>query len=515
MKCKQVSNEISEVLYGVDAVYNAVASTLGPYGATVVIENDHRSDMAPVVTKDGVTVASSLNFSYPLKQLGAKLILQASSQADVKSGDGTTTTVVLAKALIDAAIDAKAKGRLPVQIRKDLEVFSDTVVAALEDVAQNYTVDDEMLHNIAMVSSNGERIIAKIALTAVNSAAGGPVTIRSYRGESDAMEVLEGSIISGTPLTIDQLPRDGDLTIMHPRICLINGRLVHELFEGISKIAESTGEGKLIILCNDISDGLDQKVAAFNQRTSDDRTIIVLRTPGIGKNRQLYLSILEQMTGARVVEPGQQQMTIGTATAIAIGNVRSSLVPAMSFNQQECANGLIAKRNGYPVGTINYKHLDEVLRFVVGRRVSVQVGGLTEANTKERYDRVVDAVNAVEVAKSGVIPGGGTTLAKIAIEKRDMPNSYMECLWAPLLKIISNGTGKPADEHKEHITNLWHNAAPADHTYFYDVINGQYIDVIGGGSTVYDPLVVVKNAVRAAATVAATIVSTDYYIYNE
>lgn len=516
MKPKIIANDSAKVLEGINAVYHAVSSTLGPYGATVVIENEHRSDMAPTVTKDGVTVAKSLNFSDPLMQLGAKLILQASAQADTKSGDGTTTTVVLAHALTHIAMRVKEQGTLPVIIRQQLEEFTQVTVDALDVVTNGYPVKQHVLRNIATVSANGEHQIADIALRAVESAKGGPVSIRSTRSESDSIEILEGSIISGSPLTVDQIPRDAELIIDTPTICLVNGRLTRQAFEIIDKESGSVqvAVGDCIIFCQDIADDMDAIIASHNNDRKAKLKYIVLASPGAGKNRQRYLSLMEAMTGASVYEPGQRTVGFGRARGITIGNVRSSLVPNEAFDADAAAAELTTSRDECPVGTTPYRHLDEALRFVVGRRVTVFVGGMTEANTKERYDRVVDAVCAVESSAGGIIPGGGTVLAKIDMDQRDSDNPFFGALWAPMLKIIANGIGDiSADVWLNEISSR--TDPQADHAAFYDVVNDKYIDVVDLDYPIYDPLLVVKNAVRAAAAVAATVVSTNCYVYNE
>lgn len=517
MKAKQIhigTEARNKVVEGINMVYGAVASTLGPYGATVVIENDIRKDNPPGVTKDGVSVANVINLADQLNQLGAKLVLQASTQADTKSGDGTTTTVVLAQGLVARAISMLEEGMLPIQIREEIMLSVDKVVSVLQSVAERYPVTADTISCVARISANGEEKLADVAISATEAAMGGPVTIKSHREENDEIEVLHGAIIPGSPLTTDMLDRNNKVTtVTNPRVCLYNGRFNGSVMAGIEQYLGTVHIGKvehcvLAVIAKDLEDGIEEMVAQFN-RKNRDVCIIVLAAPGAGLQRQRYLTMLANMTVGKVVEPGQE-IVFGGATALQLEANRTALIPHENFDQSAHVEALKAERSASSIGSIKYKQFDEILRFVLGRRVTVYVGGMTQADIKERQDRMVDAVHAIVAVQDGVIPGGGTVLAMID------DDVFTDAYTLPYRKILMNGGLSPEEAAQRHADGIRiANDAGHEHAFFYDILRNDYVNLVECDMPVYDPVRVTINALRAAAQVAITVVTSNCYIIED
>lgn len=524
MKAKQIhigTEARNKVVDGIEMVFDAVASTLGPYGATVVIENDVRKDNPPGVTKDGVSVANIINLPNQLNQLGAKLVLQASTQADTKSGDGTTTTVVLATGLVARAISMLDDGMLPIQIREQILLSVDKTISMLNVIAENYPVTADTVRCVARISANGEEKLADVAISATEAAMGGPVTIKSHREETDEIEILHGAIIPGTPLTTDMLDRSSkSTTVDEPLICLYNGRFSPAVLVGVTDAYNASPlrtddrnspPRVLAVIAKDLEDGVEELVAHHNRKARDGRDvcIIVLAAPGAGQQRQRYLTMLSYMSNGKVVEPGQD-IVFGEATALQLEANRCALIPHESFDQARHVEDLKTERSASSIGSIKYKQFDEILRFVLGRRVTVYVGGMTQADIKERQDRMVDAVHAIVAVQDGVIPGGGTVLAM----NNDDP--FSDAYTLPYRKILMNGglSAAEAAAHLERSTDM-SNAEGLEHAYFYDLLSNEYVNLVACEMPVYDPVRVTINALRAAAQVAITVVTSNCYIIED
>lgn len=489
---------------GVDKLFLAVASTLGPYGSSVIIENDNRKDNAPTVTKDGVSVARVVNWDDQLEQLGARIVLQASSQADTKSGDGTTTTVVLAKALVDAATAAVAGGELSIVVKKRLDKLAEDVVAYLEVYSEQYDVTDDVIANVARISANGDEALANVALSAVRAANGGPVTVKPWRAEVDEVEVLDGSIITGTPINTDVVPRDERARVFgYPKVIVFDGRIA---LEQISALASANGDKPLIVFVSGARDGVDEFVAEWNASTLDNpNPVIVVETPGAGQTRRRYQAILAEMAGTEITA-NVQHAQVGTLAEFSV--TQRNMCIFTKVDMSATIDTLIKQRDSEVRGSQKYKHLDTTLRFVLGRRVTVSVGGLTDADTKERKDRMVDAVSAVECAKDGVIPGGGTVLAYLANSHAD--KELAKALALPMAKIYMNG-GLSEEEAVATVDKSCADARTNQRTYplFYNLLEGEYVDLLDPAYAVYDPVRVTINAVRAACAVAGTVITSN------
>lgn len=515
----------NKVIEGVETAYRAVSSTLGPYASTVVLENENGKDKAPVVTKDGVSVARCVSLKDPLQQLGARLVLQASSQADAKSGDGTTTTLILAYEAMKMARHAIENGMLMHQVRKQLEESRDYIANALLTAATNFENNDEVKKFVALVSANGEERLAQIAVDAVRRARGGEVRKYMSRSEHDTIEVKTGAVISGKPLTVDAIPRrDDSFEIVKPNVMLANGEVDGKRIDSIIKQIKQEGYSDYVVLfCEDIRDDVDMKVAAFNDLNNQGVLLIVLPTPGVGDFRQQFLAVMELMTGAEINELGTEHFELGKCESIIIERQNITINPKPAFyvsgaDEAECAR-ITAMQNEFPIGTSRYNRFNELLRFVVGRRVSVHVGGLSEADCKERFDRLVDAVNAIVRAESGVIVGGGTTLAALSARVQNQFPQLVgldKVLRAPMAKIYENAGIENASEIVEECLNHPLRTHLHNDTYipFFDLDEQLHVDLYAVEKPILDPVLVTYNAVRAAFSLASTIVTTRCYIVD-
>lgn len=500
---------MDKVFNGVDKVYQAVSSTLGLYAHTVVIEQDVSKEMSPDVTKDGVTVAKSIDLPDQLEQLGAKLILQASKQADSKSGDGTTTTVVLGHAATAAAIKLKKDGVLAVRIRDMLEETRDWIVDELISVSKQYPINDDTFRNVALVSGNGEKRLADVAIAAYNESRGGMISVHKTRNEEDELIVKRGSVISGRPLTFDCVSRTKPTVFEFPQTCVVNGYVD---LNTLDLIVESETRDKTIptvIFAHQIRDEVEETVNHYNSTITRNGPLVILPCPGVGSNRQVFLTTMTQMLACTAYEIGQNEIKFGTCKSVIVEPELVIIHPDSKYDEQSEVARIREMRDVFAVGTVRYNQMDEIVRFVLGRRVTINVGGLTESEITERHARMVDAVRAIDLVQYGVIPGGGTVLAAMLTRMPEELRAFESVLIAPMAKILANGG---LENSAAFVRENAEFGTCRDYTSFYELRSGEYIDLVNQDIPVFDPVRVTVNAVRAAFSVASNIVSSNCYI---
>ncbi|MGL5526798.1 MAG: TCP-1/cpn60 chaperonin family protein, partial [Plesiomonas shigelloides] len=404
-----------------------------------------QKELAPTVTKDGVTVARSIDLADPLEQMGANLILQASKQADDKSGDGTTTTIVLGRHATVAAMKMRESGMLTVHVRERLKEMREWLEAELIRITAGFKVTADTVRQVALVSGNGDTTIADIAMKAYEAARGGRIDVYKSRGEDDILTIREGCVVSGRALTVDALARGRAATFFgKPAVAIVNGYVESTTLDIIN--AQSP-ECAVIVFAHHLRDGLEEKVTSINQRRDRNSPIVIAPCPGVGTVRQVYIDAMVAMFGCPVYEHGYETMEFGSVDAVEFDDDYVIINPNKDiFDEEAVATTIRNMRNNFPIGTTRYVQHDEILRFVLGRRVFITVGGCTESEIGERHDRMVDAVRAMGLVEQGIIPGGGTVLAKMSTRLPEHLRMFEPVLIAPMAKILENGGVENSEE---------------------------------------------------------------------
>ena len=503
------------LISGIDKLAAAVGSTLGASGRTVVIENDFGGAH---ITKDGVTVAEAIQVEDPVENLGMTMLKQAAKNTASKAGDGTTTSTVLAQALIHAYEELKGDFSFR-DIRTGIEKGLEYTLKQLNQ--KSVKVNEQRLLQVSTISSNGDKALGKLITEAFEKAGeNGIVTHQASQSAETWVESREGTHIPSNSVN------HHFFTNPEKELCELEKPLIFLCADEIPNVRRIQGLLEYAIKHNRsillVAETAQQVTAALAMnKVKGNIKVNIITPPSFGLKRKDYLDDIALLTGATVVSEDLGDSldligpeVLGSATK-AISDMDGT---TLTFNDYPDPIDLI-DRVEYLRETLDDEdnsilrgHLEKRLALLTGGVAIINVGADTEVELKEKQDRVDDAVQAVKAAKKeGILPGGGASLRwlsknSIATLKGagelagwDIFNSALE---APFNKILSNaGLDAKAPQYQ---LLKWGIGV--------DVTDGEVKDMRKAG--IIDPVMVTTQALKNAVSVALTILSTDAVISN-
>ena len=496
----------NKLLLGVNEIARAVSSTLGAAGKTVILENPVGG---PYVTKDGVTVAEYVNPFDPVSNLGASLIREAARKTAADAGDGTTTSIVLAKAILDAALP-KATASNFRSIMEGIDKGTKKVVKELNGRSTEVTTTN--LIDIASISANNDKHIGQLIADAYDRVGiDGTVAIGESQTADTYVDVLDGSSINTGYASVHFANEADKCNLIKPHILILDQKLdnvwkIQEVLEGALK------DGKSLLIIGQLEPGAIATLAMNVKKLG--LKLCVVNPPFHGTQRQAILKDLADLTAANVV--GEEYgNSIDTVSFNDLGTAKSVVVEGNRtiFKFDDTQDKVIAESikdikeelpnaTGVDRGLLKYR-----LNLLTGKLAEIKVGAVTESAHKELHDRVDDAVHATHCAlQEGIVPGGGVVLKDIAMKlhkdaKSEGEKALYEACFAPMRTIISNA-GLDISNYPT-INNR---------NKGLDVKSGKVVSTKSAG--IIDPVKVTKNAIINAADVAKTILSTDIVVTN-
>lgn len=505
---------------GIDVLAEAVATTLGASGRTVIIEDSYGN---PHVTKDGVTVANSVLLSDPVENLGVSILKQASQKTATEAGDGTTTSCVLAKAIIDGCFENIKSIDNVTMAKQGIEDAAKAVVKIIERSKKK--VDIKKLLQVASISANGDKYIGKLISDAYNEVGkDGVVTMDESTTGYDYTEVTKGTrLIRGysSPFSVNNL-RKKTVEYQNPLIVLSDHKIdmherLHFAFEA------SIRQKKPLVIISE----LDDQVKLFITQNINQKNLTCnfIQPEGFGIKKFELLQDLAMMTGGKVISEmsGDSHSNIdasylGTCKSLTSSSTETIMVfddvdnPERNETIEWIGNELKDSRNRE-----ERWHLEDRLSKLAGGVATIKVSANSEVELKEKKDRVDDSIHATRAAlQEGIVAGGGVSLfnayQKIskAVVKSNDPSynlgwSIMINALPEVIHRIINNSGENSDAvlyEMEGGKNIG-----------YDVKNRRYGNMFTLG--IIDPFKVTKNAVLNSASVAATILTTSCVISNK
>ena len=522
---KEISlNPQEKVLAGISKLREAVGSTLGPGGSTVLIEDDFGK---PHSTKDGVTVAKAINLSDAVEHLAMSVVRQASMKTGENSGDGTTTSVVIAHEMISTAHEY-LKSRPELNIHTVCRLLKEEIDSAIDYIGNKVLdVDAKILANVAKISANNDTEIGDLISGAYNTLGKDAIfTLEESLDGSTYVEPIEGTRLrKGYTSSFMINDKEKARVVYENSLVFISDKKI-ETIESIMDILKFsiTNQKPLLIISE-----IDAPVMnALNvNKASGKLRVNVVSPEGIGNSRNELLDDLCVMTGATLVsdETGDNLRNI---TPNFLGSCKKFISNSSETTivlSSETAKAV--KDRLELVNQIRKKNTDKALEYHLKDRISrlhggvaaLYVGARTEVEMKEKKDRIDDAVQATRAAlEEGVVPGGGVSYlnaAKRAERKiKSSKNEYEKAvnwiicasLQEPIYQIIKNTGG----DHEEVMTSVYKSPR---FNYGYDAKNMKFGDMISMG--VVDPFKVVKNVLRNATSVAVEILTTNCIITNK
>ncbi len=521
MSAKQVffGNEArSQMLEGVNILANAVKVTLGPKGRNVVLD---RSYGAPLITKDGVTVAKEVELEGKFQNMGAQMVKEVASKANDVAGDGTTTATVLAQAIVNEGLKAVAAGMNPMDLKRGI----DKAVSAATDELKSMSTkcdDQKSIAQVGTISANSDATVGNLIAEAMEKVGhDGVITIEDGQGLEDQLDVVEGMQFDRgylSPYFVNKADTS-TVELENPYILLCDKKIsnirdILPILEGVAK-----GGKSLLIIAEDVESEALATLVVNNMRGIVK--VAAVKAPGFGDRRKAMLQDIAILTGGTVIS-SELGMELDKATLDDLGEAKKVVITKDdttivkgSGDKAAIKDRVEQIRKQIEESTSDYdrEKLQERVAKLAGGVAVIKVGAATEVAMKEKKARVEDAMHATRAAvEEGVVPGGGVALLHVAAKLSGLKGDNQDqdtgikvaltAMEAPLRQIVANAGAEAsvvANKVREGKKNFGYNAA-----------TGEYGDMLEMG--ILDPTKVTRSALEYAASIAGLMITTECMI---
>jgi chaperonin GroEL len=505
---------------GIDILATAVATTLGPKGRNVALDRKFGS---PTITHDGVTVAKEIELQDPFENMGAQLLKEAATKTNDIAGDGTTTSTVLAHAMVTEGLKTLAAGANPMLLKRGIEAAAKAVSDAIKEQKIDVTTKEDIA-NVAAISAQDREIGDLIAEVMDKVGKDGVITVEEGKGLGFEKDYVEGMqfdrgyispyFITNTDKMVSEIEK--------PSILVYDKKIsaVADILPLLEKAVQS-GRRNLVIIAEDV-DGEALATLVVN-KLRGIMNVLAVKAPGFGDRRKAMLQDIAILTGAFLIseETGRKLETatvadLGEAEKVIADKDNTTIVGGKG-KESDIKARIEQIRVEIEKTTSDYdrEKLQERLAKLSGGVAVIKVGAATEPELKEKKHRVEDALSATRAAvEEGIVPGGGVALlnAMAALDNLKMQyedeqigvNIVRKALEVPTRKIAENA-GKDGSVIVENIRQA--QKKDNNNKIGYDVLRDEYIDMVKGG--VIDPAKVTRGALENAASIAAMILTTE------
>src|SRR5215475_3165833 len=508
-------NSRQAILRGVNALADAVKITLGPKGRNAVIEKKFG---APIITKDGVTVAKEIELKDPLENMGAQMVREVASKTSDVAGDGTTTATVLAQAIFREGVKTVAAGSSPTALKRGIERAVEVAVGEIKKLSRD--VKGEMIAQVGTISANNDKQIGGIIAEAMKKVGkDGVITVEESKTMETTLEVVEGMQFDRgylSPYFITD-PDRMECALEDVRI-LIHEKKISSMKDLLPLLENIAKTGKpLLIIAEDI-EGEALATLVVNKLRGTLQCAAV-KAPGFGDRRKAMLEDIATLTGGKAITEdlgikleNVKLEDLGRAKKITIDKDNTTIVEG--DGAAEDIEGRVKQiRTQVEETTSDYdrEKLQERLAKLVGGVAVINVGAATESEMKEKKARVEDALNATRAAvEEGVVPGGGVAYLR-ALPALDKLEAELEgdqrigvrivkrALEEPMRYIASNA-GAEGSIVVQRVRDLKTNEG-------YDAASDTYGDMLDKG--IIDPTKVTRSALQNAASIAGLLMTTE------
>ncbi len=504
-----------KILEGVNKLAAAVRATLGPRGRNVLIE---KTFGAPVVTKDGVSVAKEIELEDKFENMGAQMVKEVASKTSDVAGDGTTTATLLAQAIYREGIKLVAAGHDPMKLKRGIEQTVEVVTGSISKLSKQVKGRTEIAQ-VATVSANGDKNVGSIIADAMEKVGkDGVITVEEGRSLDTELEVVEGMQFDRgylSPYFVTE-PEKMTVELEDPLILLYDKKIANmkDLLPLLEEVARSTKP--LLIIAEDV-EGEALATLVVNKIRGTIK-VAAIKAPGFGDRRKAMIEDIAFLTGGQVIseEAGMKlenaKVTdLGQAKRIVIDRDDTTLVGGAGTRSSISGRiNQIKSQIQMASGEYDREKLQERLAKLAGGVAVIRVGAATETEMKEKKDRVEDALNATRAAvEEGIVPGGGVAFIRAitAVDKYDGAdpeeqagvNIVRRALEEPLRGIAVNA-GWDGSIVVDKVRNQKGSNG-------FDAAKLEYTDLIKAG--ILDPAKVTRTAMQNAASVAGLLLTTE------
>jgi len=518
----------STLAEGVSKLAKAVTATLGPAGRNVIIEQDMGN---PISTKDGVTVAKSIELKDKVENIGAQIVKQAAIKTADEAGDGTTTSTLLAESILSEGIKYVQKGANAVDIKRGIEVAVNKVVDYLEENSKDIT-DEEQLKQVATISANNDTEVGELISTAMDKVGrDGVVTIEESRTGETYLETVEGMQFSrGYKSPYFVTDNSSMQAVLQAPLILLTDKKLNQVKELLPILEACSSQNKSLLIIADDIGGEALSTLVVNKMRGNLQVAAVL-APEFGDRKKAVLEDIATLTGGTVIssEKGMrldkfQTSWFGEANKVTITKDTTTIIDAKGAEEnivnrvEEIKTQIDESKSPYEIEILQ----DRLARFIGGVAI-VYVGGHTEVEMKEKKDRVDDALHATKAAlEEGILPGGGIALlgaSSMLVDELISDDEHTDfdsgleivisAIEQPFFKILDNAgydldfVGGIELKIKEE-GNFW---------FGYNPRTDDYVDMFKEG--IIDPTKVTRLALENAASVAGTMLITEAVVSNK
>ncbi len=507
-------NSRQAILRGVNVLADAVKITLGPKGRNAVIEKKFG---APVITKDGVTVAKEIELRDPLENMGAQMVREVASKTSDVAGDGTTTATVLAQAIFREGVKTVAAGASPMALKRGIEKAVEVCIAEIKKLSRD--VKGDMIAQVGTISANNDKQIGDIIAAAMKKVGkDGVITVEESRTMETALDVVEGMQFDRgylSPYFVTD-PERMECVLEDVRI-LIHEKKISSMKDLLPLLEQIAKGGKPLLIIAEEVEGEALATLVVNKLRGTLQCAAV-KAPGFGDRRKAMLEDIATLTGGKAITEdlgikleNVKLEDLGRAKKITIDKDNTTIVEG-GGKVSEIEGRVKQIRVQIDETTSDYdkEKLQERLAKLVGGVAVIKVGAATETELKEKKARVEDAMHATRAAvEEGIVPGGGTALVRCiaVLEKLKLHedeaigvNIVRRALEEPMRQIAQNAGHEGA-------VVIGRVRESKDDNFGFNAETGEFTDLVRAG--VIDPAKVTRLALQNAASVAALMLTTE------
>jgi len=505
------------ILRGVNILADAVKITLGPKGRNAVIEKKFG---APLITKDGVTVAKEIELQDPLENMGAQMVKEVASKTSDVAGDGTTTATVLAQAIFREGVRTLAAGANPMALKRGIEKAVE--VAAEEIKKLHKDVKGDMIVQVGTISANNDKQIGGLIAEAMKKVGkDGVITVEESKTMETSLDVVEGMQFDRGYLSPYFVTSPERMEVMLEDVfILIHEKRISSLRELLPLLEQTTKIGKPLLIISEDVEGEALATLVINKLRGTLQCVAV-KAPGFGDRRKATLEDIAILTGGRAISEdlgikleNVKLEELGHAKKVTIDKDNTTIIAAVG-KKVEIEGRIKQLRAQIEDATSDYdrEKLQERLAKLVGGVAIIKVGAATETELKEKKARVEDAMHATRAAvEEGIVPGGGVALLRCipALEKLKLHddeatgvNIVKRALEEPTRQIAQN-----AGQEGAIVVGRIRNSK--EDNFGFNAETGEFGDMIKAG--VIDPAKVTRLALQNAASIASLLLTTEVLI---
>jgi chaperonin GroEL len=510
------SDSRDRLVQGVNTLADAVKVTLGPKGRNVVIQ---KSFGAPIVTKDGVTVAKEVELKDPQENMGAQMVREVASKTADRAGDGTTTATVLAQAIVREGVKYVAAGMNPMDLKRGIDTAAKAIVKELEAVSKPCTTNREIAQ-VAALSANSDTEIGNIIAEAMEKVGSkGVITVEDGKGLDNELEVVEGMQFDRgylSPYFINSAEKQ-TAELDNPYILLHDKKIsaIRDLIPVLEQVAKA---GRPLLIVAEDVEGEALATLVVNNMRGILKTVAV-KAPGFGDRRKAMLEDIAVLTGGQVIAE-ELGLTLEKVTLADLGQAKrvevnkdDTVIVDGAGEKATIEARVKSIQAQIETATSDYdkEKLQERMAKLAGGVAVIRVGAATEVEMKEKKDRIDDALHATRAAvEEGVVVGGGVALLRAARRAQiDLPvnnpdfkagvDIVLRAAEEPMRAIAFNAGAEPSV--------VVNRVLEGTGNHGYNAATDTYGDLVEQG--VIDPTKVTRTALTNAASVAGLLLTTE------